>query len=151
MSTNTSLTDREYVREVAFGIGAFLGTMLLAFGLATLVLAMSVGLRRGQEYLPAGAQTALVAGGGFLVVFGALLRLYRDRVTSRFQSTLVPVTTVGILVGIALVLFGAAAETTVSAPFLTSPREKVLLFGIAYGLVAVGLVLLRGAARVVGW
>jgi len=146
-----SLRRRESRREIAFGIGAFVGMVTFAIGVATLVLAMSVGLRRGQDYLPTGARTAILAVGAALLLGGVLLRLYRGRLSAGNEDRLATGGLVAALLGVALFLFGAAAETTVSAPFLTSPREKVLLFLIAYVLIAAGLLVLRRAAKIVGW
>lgn len=140
-----------YGREIAFATGAFLGTLTFAVGMATLILAMSVGLRRGEEYLDPTTKMTLLGLGAVMVVTGVLFRLYRGTVTTRFESEAATGGTIAALIGAALVLFASSAEVTVSAPFLSSPKEKVLLFAIAYVLVAIGLVLLRFAAKMVGW
>ena len=148
---SSTIRGHDTTREIAFGIGAFVGTLTFAFGVGSLILAMSVGVRRGQEYLAPSVRTTLLVVGVGLLVGGVVLHLYRAKMPFGDQSALATVGTVTALVGGAITLFATATESTMSAPFLTSPQEKMVLFAIAYVLIAVGLVVLRAAARVVGW
>lgn len=149
MSTN--LRANEFGREIAFGLGAFVGMLLFALGIATLILALSVGFRRGQMYLTPTTAIVLLVGGLVLLVGGIIARLYRHRLTQAHEDRVKTGSVVAILVGIAMLLYRFSPQATVSAPFLASPREKLLLFLIAYALIAIGLIILRGAAKIVGW
>lgn len=141
------MSAADYRREIGFTFGTFVGVLTFSFGVGFLILAMSVGVRReAGGYLPPGARTALVYGGLALVVVGILVRLYRSRLgVSKYVGTAV------FGVGSLAFMFGIARQTTVSAPFVTSPTQKVVLFGIAVVMVIVGMVLVRASARLVGW
>lgn len=144
------MSSSDLRREIGFGVGTFTAMTILSLGFAFLVLSLSVGLRRGQgEYLPPGTAPLLLWGGLVVVVLGLVLRLY----SSTFDSpeTVRRVGTIVALLGGVSSLVGAARQTTVSAPFLVSPVQKALLFLIAFGTIAVGWLLLRASARLVGY
>lgn len=136
--------------EIGFIAGALIGVLMFAIGLAFLVLALSVGMRRGTYPLD-GLGLVLGVGGILLVAVGLALRLGYRRVPKRFQ-TVARVSGMGVLVlGLMAALFSASAKTTASAPFLITVWDKVVLLVTAFALILAGLFLLRSAGRMVGW
>jgi len=128
MSTGTrSFSGHEYGREIAFAVGALIGMAVFAFGTATIVLAMSVGFRRGISLLTPTVRTVLL-----------------DRPANVAGW-------IGILLGSGMLLLRYSADQTASAPYMAAPGEKLVLFVAGYAMIIVGLFILRAAARIVGW
>ncbi len=144
------MSSKDFRRELGFGVGTFVAMTLLSLGVALLILFLSVGLRRPTGgYFPAGVPQVLLWGGLAVLVVGLVVRLYRSTFDS--PETVRRVGTGLAVVGGVATLVGAARETTVGAPFLTSPLQKAILFGIAFGTMAVGWVLLKASVRLVGY
>lgn len=144
------MISKDRRREIGFTIGTFSAMTILSLGFAFLVLSLSVGLRRRTgEYLPPGTQSVLLWGGLAALVLGLVIRLYRSKFDS--PETVRRVGTVVAVLGAVAALVGMARQTTVSAPFVTTPVQKALLFAIAFVTIAVGWVLLRASARLVGY
>lgn len=138
------------LREPAFLVGALLGVLALGLGLAFLILGLTVGMREGGYLTPA-QDLALGIGGLLALVAGVAVRMLRDRLPERYRAAARIGGTLLAAVGLMGALFAGSAETTVSAPFLVSPWDKAILFVAAYVLLIGGLLLLRGAGRMVGW
>lgn len=145
-----SVDARGTLDEPAFVVGSLLGVLAFALGLAVLVLALSVGMRRGT-YLTE-TQDLAIGVLGLVAIVGAFgLRMAAGRFTDRTKGLVRRAGTAVGSIGLMLVLFAVSAETTVSAPFLISPMDKAILFAVAYVLLVGGYFLLRGAGRMVGW
>lgn len=136
--------------EAAFVTGAIVGMLAFGIGLAFLILALSVGMRQG-EYLTDTQDLAVGVGGILFISIGIALHFVRRRVPERFRRATRYVGTILAVLGLMGALFAVSAETTVSAPFLVSPRDKLVLFLTAFALLIGGLLLLRGAGKMVGW
>lgn len=144
------MISKDNRREIGFGLGTFTAMTLLSLGFAFLILALAVGVRRRQgNYLPPGTTPLLLWGGLAVIVVGLVIRLYSSKF-SRPETVQRVGTVVAVLAGVAT-LVGMARQTTVSAPFVTSPLQKAILFAIAFGTIAVGWLLLRASARLVGY
>lgn len=137
--------------ELTFGLGSFVGMAVFATGFATYVLALSIGVRN-EEYLGPTLKWAILAAG--LVVAAVGLVLYARGGRQQHGSADGHKRTIGVgfaLVGTYVASFAVSAQTTLSAPFLTTPRQKVLLFVFSFVTLSIGLVLLKRAASIIGW
>jgi hypothetical protein len=144
------MSSKNFRREVGFSVSLFSGMLVFSVGISLLVMALTIGLRREQGgYLPPGAADALLWGGLVVVLVGSVVRLFRSR-TDRPETTR-RVSTGIVVVGAVGALVGLARETTVSAPFVASPVEKAVLFVASFVALTVGWLLIRAAARLVGW
>lgn len=145
------MSSTEYRREIGFGLGTFVGVLFVALGISLIILFLSIGLRVEQgAYLSPTVQSALLYGGiaGFVVGLG--VRLYRSRLSLSDRAAKYLGTAL-LAGGVLAVIVSLAKQTARSAPFLTSPTQKFMLLGIALGCLVVGGVLIRAAARTVGW
>lgn len=122
-------------------VGALVGMLVFALGVAFRILALSVGVREG----------AYLTGTQDLALAGLALRAGRARVAEKYHEAARLGGNAGFVLGLMATLFAASAETTVSAPFLASPRDKAILFVTAFAFLIAGLIIMRAAGRAVGW
>lgn len=136
--------------EVAFAVGTILGITTFALGLAFLVMALSVGVREGA-YLTDTQDLLLRVGGLVLFGIGIALRFLYDRLSERYWTAARYGGVLAALLGTMALLYSVSAETTVSAPYLATPVDKAMLFVISFVFIILGLLLMRGSGKVVGW
>lgn len=142
-------TGQRY-RELTFAVGGFVGMLAFALGIAFLIIALSVGVREGT-YLTGSQDLALGIGGVLLALAGLAVRLGRERVAEQYRRPARLGGAAAFVLGLMAALFAVSAETTTSAPFLASPREKAILFVTAFAFIIGGLIVMRAAGRAVGW
>lgn len=145
-----SIVDFGRYDEAAFAIGTVIGITTFALGLAFLVLALSVGVREGS-YLTETQDLLLKVGGLLLFGIGIALRLFYERLSRRYWTVVRYGGGLTALLGAMAALYSISAETTVSAPYLATPVDKAVLFIISFVFIILGLLLIRGSGRVVGW
>lgn len=145
----SALTTRQ--EEIAFGVGTFGGVLLFAFGVAMFILGATTGVRSGT-YLSPTLKWGLVAVGVVAAVIGIVVYVRGSQLRNDAARAK---RTVGgglvLLTGIYITAFALSPQTTLSAPFISSPRQKVLFFCVSFVAICVGAALIRRSARIVGW
>lgn len=145
-----SVERSDQLQELTFVLGTLIGMLAFAIGLAFLILALSVGVREGT-YITPRQEIVLMTAGVLALTIGIVLRFGRDRLTPRYRGAARLGGGLLVVFGVMALLFAMSAETTVSAPFLSRPFDKAVLFITSFVLLLGGLALMRMAGRIIGW
>lgn len=144
-------------REATFVLGAVGGMLMFSIGLILLTLGLALGFRSVPVYpipMPIGASLPVVAA--FVVgnlgagVAGVVIRR-RDTDDETVRRAQLVLGTLVAFVGLLNLLVFFSAKDTVSAPYLVSATDKLLLLSLGLLGMYGGVLVIKWAARRVGF